>query len=194
MDPRHPDMSSHGYQQMKDAHELGIGETAGERVMSASRKALQKVQFQMQPLTQFRQHLQGMHYDPAGVGPVIETHTYSSHLSEDCWQGLIYDSDQSNARLIGIEYMISPRLYKQLPAEERSLWHRHDIEVRENTIKAPLLPLGTSEAVLGDLSITYGKSFYFWQPDRGQTLPVGHPVHFQNDVAAVKRAGIVPPT
>jgi hypothetical protein len=36
---------------------------------------------------------------------------------------------QPGARLIGIEYIISRRLYKGLPQEERKYWHSHQYEV-----------------------------------------------------------------
>lgn len=39
------------------------------------------------------------------------------------------DSDKSNARLIGIEYIISRRLFEGLPADEKKYWHSHSHEV-----------------------------------------------------------------
>jgi Protein of unknown function (DUF1264) len=39
------------------------------------------------------------------------------------------DSDKSNARLIGIEYIISRRLFEGLPADEKKFWHSHEHEV-----------------------------------------------------------------
>jgi hypothetical protein len=42
---------------------------------------------------------------------------------------LIYDAPTNPARLIGVEYMITPRLYEMLDREERKLWHSHDFEV-----------------------------------------------------------------
>jgi len=37
------------------------------------------------------------------------------------------------ARLIGVEYMVTPRVYEQLDEEERKLWHSHDYEVRSRS-------------------------------------------------------------
>jgi hypothetical protein len=37
---------------------------------------------------------------------------------------LIFDSNEENARLIGVEYVVSERLFKGLPEEEKKLWHR----------------------------------------------------------------------
>jgi hypothetical protein len=43
---------------------------------------------------------------------------------------LIFDKPTSPAKLIGVEYMITKRLYEGLSPEERKSWHRHDYEVR----------------------------------------------------------------
>ena len=60
----------------------------------------------------------------------VEAHHYCSHLNEEVRQCIIYDSANNNARLIGIEYIISRRLFESLPEEEKKLWHSHQYEVR----------------------------------------------------------------
>lgn len=60
----------------------------------------------------------------------VEAHHYCSHLNEEVRQCIIYDSANNNARLIGIEYIISRRLFESLPEEEKKLWHSHSYEVR----------------------------------------------------------------
>ena len=42
---------------------------------------------------------------------------------------MIYDTPTNPARLIGVEYMITARVYENLDVEERKLWHSHDYEV-----------------------------------------------------------------
>lgn len=59
-------------------------------------------------------------------------HHYCSHLNQDMRQCVIYDSDEPNAKLIGIEYIISAKLFAGLPDEEKKLWHSH-IHVRKFT-------------------------------------------------------------
>lgn len=44
-------------------------------------------------------------------------------------QCIIYDSNKSDAKLIGIEYIISRKLFDTLPMEERKYWHSHEFEV-----------------------------------------------------------------
>jgi hypothetical protein len=44
-------------------------------------------------------------------------------------QCVIYDSDEPNARLIGIEYIISENVFKTLNEQEKRYWHSHKYEV-----------------------------------------------------------------
>lgn len=41
------------------------------------------------------------------------------------------------SRLIGVEYMITSRLYKTLDKEERLLWHSHGYEARSQHPSSP---------------------------------------------------------
>ena len=63
----------------------------------------------------------------------VEAHHYCSCTNDEVRQCVIYDSADSNARLIGIEYIISRRLFESLPEEERKLWHSHTYEVCPST-------------------------------------------------------------
>jgi hypothetical protein len=59
----------------------------------------------------------------------VEAHHYCGCPSDEFRQCVIYDSDKPDARLIGIEYIISRRLFQGLPQEEKKLWHSHKFEV-----------------------------------------------------------------
>lgn len=59
----------------------------------------------------------------------VRSHHFCSHRNEEMRQCIIYDSGAPDARLIGVEYIISRRLYEGLPAEERQYWHSHVYEV-----------------------------------------------------------------
>lgn len=95
---------------------------------------------------------------------------------------MIYDSPKANARLIGIEYMVSPRIFKTLPAEERKLWHTHEFEVKSGMLVMPApagMPNAAWEAAetaeMKDIAPIYGKTYHFWQVDRGDPVPMGPP-------------------
>ena len=100
----------------------------------------------------------------------------------DVRQCLIYDSHLQNARLIGVEYMISGSLYRTLPPDERKLWHSHVLEVKSGMLIMPG-PRGVPTDVwevaetkeMEDIVGLYGKTYHFWQVDRGDKLPLGEP-------------------
>lgn len=97
-------------------------------------------------------------------------------------QCLIYDTPEPNARLIGVEYMISATLYKTLDEEERRLWHSHVFEVKSGMLIMPG-PAGLPTSIweeaetkeMEDVVGLYGKTYHFWQVDRGDKLPLGQP-------------------
>jgi hypothetical protein len=39
-------------------------------------------------------------------------HHYCSHLSDEVLQCVLYDSDKKDARLIGVEYIVSARIFE----------------------------------------------------------------------------------
>jgi hypothetical protein len=41
-----------------------------------------------------------------------------------------FDGNTRNANLTGIEYIISERLFEQLPRDERPYWHPHNGAIR----------------------------------------------------------------
>jgi len=87
-------------------------------------------------------------------------HHYCSHLNQDVRQCVIYDSDRPDARLIGIEYIISEELFNQLSSEEKKLWHSHVYEVKSGQLVAPGVPDIAEKEVMKELIHTYGKTFH----------------------------------
>ncbi|KAI0860949.1 DUF1264-domain-containing protein [Xylaria cubensis] len=136
-----------------------------------------------EPTKQLCAHLNAFHTYADEPGRFVEANHYCAHLTEDVRQCILYDSPGPNARLIGIEYMITPKLYETLPAEERKLWHSHVYEVKSGMLimPGPTTP-GLRQAweaaetqemkhVIG----LYGKVYHLWQTDRGDKLPLGEP-------------------
>lgn len=94
---------------------------------------------------------------------------------------MLYDSPDSNARIVGIEYMVTPRLYETLPADERRLWHSHVYEVKSGMLVMPnrIVPQAAWELAekreMEKIITLYGKTYHLWQTDRGDELPLGEP-------------------
>ncbi|KAL8770973.1 MAG: hypothetical protein Q9209_003392 [Squamulea sp. 1 TL-2023] len=127
-------------------------------------------------------HLNAFHVYASEPHRCVEANHYCSHISEDVRQCLIYDTPEPNARLIGVEYMISAKLFATLDSAERKLWHSHVFEVKSGMLIMPgpenLPTTGWEFAETKEMEEViglYGKTYHFWQVDRGDKLPLGQP-------------------
>jgi hypothetical protein len=100
---------------------------------------------------------------------------------QDVRQCILYDGPGPNARLIGIEYMITPKLYEGLDTAERKLWHSHVFEVKSGMLimpqPSPLVPAAAQaeNKEMEQVVTLYGKVYHLWQVDRGDRIPLGGP-------------------
>jgi hypothetical protein len=127
------------------------------------------------PLNAMDLYLNGFHFYADDMGRQVEAHHFCTHLTEDLHQCTIFDSNEGNARLIGIEYIVSERVFLQLPEDEKRLWHSHHYETTSGELVMPGIPERVETAAMRDLAGTYGKTWHTWQVDRGDVLPLGIP-------------------
>ncbi|EUC49944.1 hypothetical protein COCMIDRAFT_83399 [Bipolaris oryzae ATCC 44560] len=135
------------------------------------------------PVKRVCAHLNAFHaYADDPKRAAVEANHYCAHLNDEVRQCILYDSPEPGARIIGIEYMISPRLYETLPASEQELWHSHVFEVKSGMLIMPR-PASMPEAAweiaenreMEEVIQLYGKVYHLWQTDRGDKLPLGPP-------------------
>lgn len=117
------------------------------------------------------------------VARYVEATHYCSHVHKDLRQCLIYDSPEKEARLIGVEYMIPKHVFLTLPDEEKKLWHSHDFEVKSGMLVLPKPETAdpdewekAEKEAMKEIVGLYGKTWHFWQVDRGDSLPLGYPI------------------
>ncbi|HWL68020.1 MAG TPA: OBAP family protein [Geminicoccus sp.] len=127
------------------------------------------------PVNDIDMYLNGFHFYADDLGRQIEAHHYCTHVTEDFIQCLIYDGNRSGARLIGIEYIVSERVFLTLPEEEKRLWHSHRHETLSGTLVMPSIPETVENMAIAKLVTTYGKTWHTWQIDRDSELPLGIP-------------------
>lgn len=127
------------------------------------------------PIEAISTYLDGFHFYNGDQNGQMEAHHYVTVLNDDVMQAVIYDGNTKDARLMGVEYIISARLYQTLPPEEKKLWHSHRYEVKSGTLIAPGLPQAADHALMARIANTYGKTWHTWHTDRDQTLPLGIP-------------------
>lgn len=127
------------------------------------------------PLKKFNAYLDGFHFYNGNINAQMEAHHYVSQLNEDIYQAIIFDGNMEDAKIMGIEYIISERLFKQLPEEEKKLWHSHVFEVKSGTLIAPGIPQVAEHELMEKLVSTYGKTIHTWHTDQDRQLPIGSP-------------------
>jgi hypothetical protein len=126
------------------------------------------------PLHTMNLYLNGFHFYADDMGRQMEAHHYCTQLNEDFHQCVIFDGNHRAARLIGVEYILSEKLFKTLPEEEKKLWHSHQYEVKSGTLIAPGLPPAAEHEVMKKIVTTYGKVWHLWDV-KHYDLPIGIP-------------------
>ncbi|OVA01474.1 Protein of unknown function DUF1264 [Macleaya cordata] len=145
--------------------------TVGSQMIDKGAQMLQS----LKPIKQMSQHICTFAMYSHDMTRQIETHHYVTRLNQDFLQCAVYDSDSSTARLIGVEYIVSDRIFESLPPDEQKLWHSHAYEIKAGLWMNPRVPEMIQKSELQDLSKSYGKFWCTWQVDRGDVLPLGAP-------------------
>jgi len=135
------------------------------------------------PVKRICAHLNAFHaYANEPQRDAVEANHYCAHLNDEVRQCILYDSPEQPACIIGIEYMITPRLYNTLDEEEQKLWHSHVFEVKSGMLIMPkpgTIPDAVWEVAenkeMEEVIELYGKVYHLWQTDRGDKLPLGPP-------------------
>ena len=127
------------------------------------------------PIGDIHAHVCGIHFYSGDMARQIIAEHYCSHLSDEVLQCVLYDSNKPGARLIGVEYIVSAKIFESLPLEEKKLWHSHNYEVKSGVLTAPGMADAAEKDLMKALIGTYGKTWHMWQVDRGDKLPLGIP-------------------
>jgi hypothetical protein len=149
---------------------VGRGHSLKHRVLDMASGAIQT----KYPLAAMSTYLNGFHMYADDMGRQVEASHFCIHLRHDLHQCVIFDRNAPDARLIGIEYIVSEERFRSLPDDEKRLWHSHHYEVKSGELVAPGVPDLAEHAYFEDLVSTYGKTFHYWQYDRDD-FPYGIP-------------------
>src|SRR5688500_15193180 len=128
------------------------------------------------PLKKINVYLNGFHFYNGNMAAQMEAHHYTTQLNEDVHQAIIYDGNGEDAKIMGVEYIISEKLFKTLSEEEKKLWHSHHYEVKSGTLIAPGIPEVAEHELMEKLVSTYGKTIHTWHTDQQRTMPLGAPM------------------
>ena len=149
----------------------GAGESAKTQALEAGADVLQD----KEPLDAFNAYLDGFHFASGDMHMQMEAHHYCGHLNEDVTQCVLFDGNGKQAKLAGVEYIITKALFEKLPGDEKRLWHSHVYEVSSGQLIAPGIPDVAEHELMDKIAGTYGKTWHTWQTNVGATLPFGIP-------------------
>lgn len=114
------------------------------------------------PLKPFDVYLVGFHPMKDQPEMQVKAHHYCHQMNEDFAQCALFDSNEQNARLNGIEYIISEKLFESLPQEERRFWHPHNGEILSGQLAAPGIPAAAEKALMRSKMNSNGKTWHVW--------------------------------
>src|SRR5207302_9157203 len=109
---------------------------------------------------------------------LVTQHYCTAHAEtghDDLFQCVLFDKSGANAKLLGVEYIVSDAVYRKLPADEKKYWHAHTYEVLGGGLIAPGMKPEEEMAFMKVVIKTWGKAWHTW-PDPKSAVPVGEPL------------------
>ena len=129
----------------------------------------------MGPLSAIHAHFCGIHIAKGNPKFQLVAQHYCSPHAEDMHQCLLYDSCEKNAKLLGVEYIVSDKVYRRLPENEKKYWHPHTYEVLAGGLISPSMEREEEMRFMKFILNTWGKTWHTW-PDPTTDVPLGEPL------------------
>ncbi|HEX4219148.1 MAG TPA: DUF1264 domain-containing protein [Acidimicrobiales bacterium] len=114
-----------------------------------------------------------LRWSPSGYGRVADHDR--EPLNDQVSHRLLYDGPGPDARLIGVEYLVSDEVYRRMPAEERLYWHAHECEDDDGLLTRPTRSRSEESAARAEARNLWAKVYRTWVSGgdypRGPTRP-----------------------
>ena len=96
---------------------------------------------------------------------------YCKEVNRDLNQCVLYDGTGPDAKLIGVEYLVTDEVYQNMPAEEKAYWHDHRHEIDAGLLKSLTQSGDAEKATLAKVRAMWGKVYHTWAS--GKSYPRG---------------------
>ena len=154
----------------------GEDKTASTHILETGAKMLQG----NAPVAKMDVYMVGFHPMKEHPSHQMEAHHFCKEVNEDFSQCALFDGNTKEANLNGVEYIISEKLFNNLPEKEKKFWHPHNYEILSGQLIAPGLPDTAEEAFLKKKMNSYGKTWHVWNTghygmDDATDMPTGEP-------------------
>jgi hypothetical protein len=114
-----------------------------------------------------------LRWNPSGDHRVA--HHDREPLNDQVGHRLLYDGPGPDARLTGVEYLVSDEVYRRMPAEERLYWHAHRCEGDDGLLSRRTQSRSEERATRGEARNLWPKVYHTWVSGgdypRGPTRP-----------------------
>ncbi|MBI2823107.1 MAG: DUF1264 domain-containing protein [Planctomycetia bacterium] len=154
---------------------VGAGLVAGGQEAIASGHGSTRTSKFMAPASNHHLHFCGIHVAKRDPKIQLITQHYCGPCGDEMHQCLLFDSLEKDAKLLGVEYIVSDRLYRELPETEKRFWHPHTYEVLAGGLISPGMSADDEMTFMKALLTTWGKSWHTW-PDPTTDVPLGEPM------------------
>jgi hypothetical protein len=104
----------------------------------------------------------GAHFRRNALGNPRVVYHDCRPINDHISQCLIFDGPGTDARLIGVEYLVSDEVYRRMPAEERIYWHDHQYEADAGLQTTPTRSGVDEAATLVKVRTLWGKVYHTW--------------------------------
>jgi hypothetical protein len=160
---------------VQTARPPGSEKSATTKTLEIGARMLQKDA----PPEQLNIYLVGFHPMKDDPSQQMEAHHFCKQVNEEFAQCVLFDGNSAQANLNGVEYIISERIYDQLPQAEKQYWHPHNYEILSGQLTTPGIPEAAEKQLLKMKMNSYGKTFHVWHTGTFGTtpdaLPLGQP-------------------
>lgn len=161
----------------------GVGIFAGPRMLpeahgghgTESEASARPGRAESNPVNNFHLHVCAFHVAKSNPKFQIEAYHYCGPHGESLHQCVIYDTYGANAKLLGVEYIITDELYRTLPELEKKYYHPHTFEILAGQLIAPSYSTEKEDELMRVLLTTWGKTWHTW-PDPSTPVPMGEPL------------------
>lgn len=155
---------------------LGEEKTAFTKTLETGARMLQS----NAPVAGMDVYMVGLHPMKDHPSHQMEAHHFCKEVNEEFSQCALFDGNTKDANLNGIEYIISEKLFNDLPEEEKQYWHPHNYEILSGQLIAPGLPDVAEKAFMKKKMNSYGKTWHVWNTGHhgladATKMPTGEP-------------------
>lgn len=111
------------------------------------------------PSVGFDIHVDAKHYVKEMRTPV---HHWCKTINPDLIECLLFDSDKADAKLVGIETIVTKKVWENFDDAQKNEWHDHATEIIEAETTLPDMPSEKAAQLVEFLKGTRGRIVYIW--------------------------------